>query len=258
MSSEIILLEPPNFNGGTGSATQNFVDLTTTQIVSGTKTFTNKFTVESTTEPSLPCPVMTSTQRDATSAITGDCVYNSTTLALNVYNGTIWTAVGSGGGGGGIAEWTTSTGYSEDDVIFTDSKIYVALNTHTSGVFATDLGNGEWAELSASLQDLAAVNGQLLVGNGSGYVSATLTGTLNQVEVTNGAGSITLGLPQDIATTSSPEFVSATFSGVLTNAFLKSDGSGGLDSVSSIDLTSDITGILPVANGGTGSSLKTL
>ena len=244
----------PVANGGTGSAIQNFVDLTTTQYISGTKFFRNKLSVESTTETSLPCPVMTNTQRDATTAITGDCVYNSTTSALNVYNGTIWTAVGSGGGGG-LAEWATSTGYAADEVIFTDGKIYLALNSHTSGTFATDLTNGEWIELSASLQNLSAVNGELLVGNGSGYVSATLTGTLNQVEVTNGSGSITLGLPQDIETTSSPTFVSATFSGVLTNAFLKSNASGGLDSVTAIDLTTDVTGTLPIANGGTGSSL---
>jgi hypothetical protein len=32
-------------NGGTGSATQNFVDLTTTQTIGGTKTFTDAVTV---------------------------------------------------------------------------------------------------------------------------------------------------------------------------------------------------------------------
>lgn len=49
----------------------------------------------------------------------------------------------------------------------------------------------------------AATNGQLLVGStGNNPVAATLTGTANQVTVTNGAGSITLSLPQSIATTS--------------------------------------------------------
>lgn len=51
-------------------------------------------------------------------------------------------------------------------------------------------------------------NGQLLIGNTTGntLTKATLTGTANQVIITNGAGSITLSIPQDIATTSNPQF----------------------------------------------------
>jgi hypothetical protein len=49
-------------------------------------------------------------------------------------------------------------------------------------------------------------NGQLLIGNGTGYTLATLTGTTNQIAITNGSGSITLSTPQDIATTSNPQF----------------------------------------------------
>ncbi|PJE62165.1 hypothetical protein COU87_00780, partial [Candidatus Roizmanbacteria bacterium CG10_big_fil_rev_8_21_14_0_10_39_12] len=49
-------------------------------------------------------------------------------------------------------------------------------------------------------------NGALLIGNGTGYAVATLTGTTNQINVTNGSGSITLSTPQDIATTSTPVF----------------------------------------------------
>jgi hypothetical protein len=52
-------------------------------------------------------------------------------------------------------------------------------------------------------------DGQILIGSTSGgntLVKTTLTGTSNQVVVTNGAGAITLSLPQSIATTSSPQF----------------------------------------------------
>lgn len=49
-------------------------------------------------------------------------------------------------------------------------------------------------------------NGQLLIGDGSGYTLATLTGTANQISVTNGAGSITLATPQSIGTASTPQF----------------------------------------------------
>jgi hypothetical protein len=51
-----------------------------------------------------------------------------------------------------------------------------------------------------------ATNGQLLIGNGTGLTLAALTGTANQVIVTNGVGSSTLSLPQSIATTSTPQF----------------------------------------------------
>lgn len=51
-------------------------------------------------------------------------------------------------------------------------------------------------------------NGQLLIGNTTGntLAKATLTQTANQVLVTNGAGSITLSTPQDIATSSHVQF----------------------------------------------------
>lgn len=51
-------------------------------------------------------------------------------------------------------------------------------------------------------------NGQLLIGHTANatYSVAALTGTANQVTVTNGAGSITLSLPQSIATASTPQW----------------------------------------------------
>jgi hypothetical protein len=58
-------------------------------------------------------------------------------------------------------------------------------------------------------------DGQILIGNTTGntLTKTTLTGTSNQVVVTNGAGAITLSLPQSIATTSSPTFGGAVLSG---------------------------------------------
>lgn len=55
-------------------------------------------------------------------------------------------------------------------------------------------------------------NGQVLIGNTTGNTAAlaTLTGTANQVIVTNGASSITLATPQGIATVSSPTFAGLT------------------------------------------------
>lgn len=56
-------------------------------------------------------------------------------------------------------------------------------------------------------------SGQLIIGRtGNSAVGAFLTGTSNQVIVTNGSGSITLSLPQNINTTSSPTFANLTVS----------------------------------------------
>src|SRR5207237_10083450 len=63
-----------------------------------------------------------------------------------------------------------------------------------------------------------APEGSLLIGNGSGYYLTTISGTPDQVIVTNGPGSITLSTPQDIATTSAPTFGGLTVNGVLHGA----------------------------------------
>lgn len=75
---------------------------------------------------------------------------------------------------------------------------------------AIDLTNGTTGTLPIASGGTGATgtptNGQLLIGNGTGYTVAALTGTANQVTVTNGAGTITLALPQAIATTSTPQW----------------------------------------------------
>jgi hypothetical protein len=82
-------------------------------------------------------------------------------------------------------------------------------------------GNG-----TGALQTLGPLtNGQLAIGStGAAPVAATLTGTTNQVNVATGAGSITLSLPQSIATTSSPTFAGLTLS--TTPLGVSSGGSG--------------------------------
>jgi hypothetical protein len=102
------------------------------------------------------------------------------------------------------------------------------------------------------LSGSSAANGTLLIGNGSGYTLTTLTGTANQVNVTNGAGSITLSLPQSIHIGASPTFTGLTLSGLGLGVVHSS--SGGVFSSSAVVLTSEVSGILPIANGGTNSS----
>lgn len=70
----------------------------------------------------------------------------------------------------------------------------------------------------ARLQEIVLEDGELLIGStGGAPQAATLSGTTNQVSVLNAPNSITLSLPQDIATTSSPQFA-AVQTGVLDRA----------------------------------------
>ena len=100
------------------------------------------------------------------------------------------------------------------------------------------------------LDGSSAANGSLLIGNGSGYSLGTLTGTANQVNVTNGAGTITLSTPQDIATTSSPTFANETISGdiTLSNAAFDSEKVG--DTLAMHSSTGVRFGAAMTVNGG--------
>jgi hypothetical protein len=103
-----------------------------------------------------------------------------------------------------------------------DTSIAIAASQVTSGTLGvarggtgastlTDravlVGNGTDAITSVG----PLTDGQLIIGStGGDPVAASLTGTANQITVTNGVGQITLSTPQNIATTSSPTFAGAS------------------------------------------------
>lgn len=102
----------------------------------------------------------------------------------------------------------------------------------TTGVTGTlPIANGGTAVTSAPS------NGQLLIGNGTGYSLATLTAGTG-VTITNGAGSITINAPEV-----------GTVTAVTATAPLASSG-GNTPDIS-------LTGTVGVANGGTGATTLT-
>jgi hypothetical protein len=135
---------------------------------------------------------------------------------------------GLGGGGISFGEATTADVYTENMALSSTGNLTV-VGSVTANSFS---GNGSGlTNLNASnfttgtvpvarggtgLDGSAAANGSLLIGNGTGYTLGTLTGTANQVNVSNGAGAITLSLPQPIAITSTPTFGGMTLNGGLT------------------------------------------
>jgi len=120
-----------------------------------------------TVKASRPCPQMTQVQRDALTPVNGSCVFNTTTVKLNVYNGTIWTAVG-----GGVDPWVALTAYKIGNTVHESNKIYLALTDHTSGAtFPPDLASNEWVELSDDLNreaDLSVTDDALTRWDGTG------------------------------------------------------------------------------------------
>jgi hypothetical protein len=107
---------------------------------------------------------------------------------------------------------TVTTGTWSATTIAT-TKGGTGLTSFTSGgaVYATStsaLTTGTLPVASGGTGQTSFTNGQLLIGNTTGntLTKATLTGTASQITVTNGTGSITLSLPQDIATSSNVRF----------------------------------------------------
>jgi hypothetical protein len=98
---------------------------------------------------------------------------------------------------------TTGTGVTvgagKSMFVYNNGINVVEVVTQISGTVA--VANGGTGQTSYT-------DGQLLIGNTSGNTLAksTLTGTSNQVIVTNGAGSITLSTPQAIGTNSNVQF----------------------------------------------------
>lgn len=156
---------------------------------------------------------------------------------LNVGNGTTSTAIGSGGGGNAFGTIAVPAGTNPvadaapDTLTLTETSPLVitgTASTDTIDITWTTLTVAEGGTGATSLTDGGillgsgtgaitplgvATNGQIPIGDGTtDPVLATLTGTANQVTVTNGAGSITLATPQDLATASTPTFGGLTLS----------------------------------------------
>jgi trimeric autotransporter adhesin len=162
-------------------------------VTSGSITAGGGIMSTSTTAGFLP-PVMTTTQKNAISSpATGLIVYDSTLGSLQEYNGSTWVAVS---GTGGITQLT--------------------------GDVTAGPGSGsQAATLSTVNSNVGSFNWSNITVNGKGLITAasanstpvtSITGTANQVIASASTGSITLSLPQSVATISSPTFATLALS----------------------------------------------
>lgn len=212
--------------GGTGSDVQNFVDLSTDQDIFGIKNFTGKIKMTSTGN-GLGLPNLTTAQRDAVDPPEGgDIIFNVTTSQANLYDGDSWATFGGGG------------------------THPVDLSSDVTSVLA--IANGGTGETSKSFVDLTTDQ------NISGYKNF-----VHKIRMTSNANG--LGLP-NLSTAERDAVVVPEGGDVIFNTTTsalnlfdgdswEAVGAGG-GGTHPVDLTSDVTGVLPIANGGTGSSTQ--
>jgi hypothetical protein len=168
----------PTSAGGTGSSATAYASLTAN--VSGILPGANGGTNNGFTQFSGPTTSLkTFTLPDATATIL-------TTNAL--------VTAAQGGTGNGFTQFSGPTTSTKT---FTLPDATATILTSNAAVTVGQGGLGITTTPS---------NGFIPIGNGTNYTAAALTGTTNQITVTNASGSVTLALPQSINTTASVQF----------------------------------------------------
>lgn len=268
--------------GGDGA----FVNLTGTQTISGNKTFTGSLTLTSATIDAI-----TTT---GNVVVGGDLTVNGTTTTVNstsvtvddknIELGSTASPTDVTADGGGITlkgttdktfNWVDATDSwtSSEHLDLASGKEFkingtsvLSASTLGSGVTGSSLtsvgtiGTGVWngtaIDVAYGGTGLTATpaNGQLPIGNGTGYTLATLTAGSN-ITITEGSGSITIAAAAGAPTAGDGiDVVGSTVS-----VDLKANGGLVIESTElAVDLgASAITGTLAVADGGTGATTLT-
>lgn len=130
-------------------------------------------------------------------------------------------------------------------IVFTDGIDVLPALTYLS--YLLDVSSGGTGQSSYT-------DGQLLIGNSSGntLTKATLTGTSNQVIVTNGNGSITLSLPQSINTGASVTFDGLTVTNsTSTPTAAEKNSTTTIASTAFVDRLRSLTTPSTTSSGGT-------
>jgi hypothetical protein len=226
-------------NGGTGSTTLDgagIVTKTGTQTISGQKNFTSY------TNTFLGTTYATSDGGTGSNAYFGE---NSAYAVVGGANGVV---LASGATYPGTSRYvgdatsfrpSTTASYSSGTLTQRWTTVY-SQNLDLSGVVAAGTWNGSTITVGYGGTGVTSTpsNGQLLIGNGSGYSLATLTAGSN-ISISNGAGSITISASGSTGVSSVD--VSGGTTGLTTSG-------GPITSSGTITLG----GTLNVANGGTG------
>ena len=265
-----------------------FSTLTTAQTISGNKTYTGTLDFSGATIATFETTGNVTVGGNLTVNGTTTSV-NSTTLQVddkNIELGTVATPSDTTADGGGITlkgatdktfNWVNSTDSwtSSEHIDLASGKEFkiagtsvlsgstlgsgVTASSLTSvGTIATGVWNGTAIGYAYGGTGLTAApsNGQLAIGNGTGYTLATLTAGSN-ITITEGSGSITIAATDTNTTYTAGEGLDLT--GTVFSADLKANGGLVIESTElAVDLgASAITGTLAVGDGGTGATTLT-
>jgi len=223
--------------------------------------------VSLTTDVSGILPLANGGTNASLTAVAGGIVYSGASAMAISSAGSAGQALLSGG-------TTAPTWFSATGVVKATAGVLstsnVSLTSEVTGILpianggtnsSTTLNNNRiMVSLAGSIVEAAALtNGQLLIGStGAAPVAAAISGTTNQVIVTNGAGSITLSLPQNIHTAATPTFAGLTLSGAGAT-FDLNDTTAGMDAKQSMYTvnTTDAT-VTTIATIATATDTVTL
>jgi hypothetical protein len=144
---------------------------------------------------------------------------------------------------------------SQVPVITTNAQGQVSSVTNTSiAIAGSAITSGTVAVANGGTGQSSYTDGQLLIGNTSGNTLAKATLTAGTgISITNGAGSITVAATNNGTVTSVGG--TGTVNGITLTGTVTSSGNltlGG--TLSNVSLSTQVTGTLPIANGGSGQT----
>jgi len=282
----------PIANGGTGSATKNFVDLTTTQTIAGDKTFSKDIIVNGVkmglgagqvaTNTAIGNAALNSnTTGSGNTATGGNALVSSTTGVDNTavgYNALQGNTTGSNNVGiGVVAGANTTTGdyniaigkqaLQQNTTGSTNIAVGAgAIDTMTSGNYNTVLGGfaGRYAG-SGTSTNTTTMNNSILLGYDT---RPKLNNDSNEIVIGSGA----IGNGSNTTTIGNASNTDTYINGKLnlSSTIKIAGGTPGLGKVLTSDanglaawsdipvsnLITGVTGILPLASGGTGSATQ--
>jgi hypothetical protein len=192
---------------------------------------------------------------DSITSLVDSAVAGTTTLSVDADVTLTTTVLAANQARQAIIRWTASNGATTRNITApAQSKPYIVINAGTGSIVLRGAGPTTGITIVAGERCLAAWSGsdfvKVATSTADGVSSVSGTGTVNGITLTGtvtSSGDLTLG---------------GTLSGVslatqVTGTLPIANGGTGTTATTFVNLASNVTGTLPVANGGTGATTLT-